>query len=509
MNRMNGRHGTRMRIFACVFAAVAAAFAWAGAAGRASAAGGWTAGVSAPGAWDGSAAGAARAAGSWGKAMKVPGLAALNTGGNARVSSVSCASAGNCAAGGDYWQPGDRYQGFVADERNGVWGTAIEVPGLAALNTGRGASVGSVSCASPGNCAAGGDYSAGEDVSRGFVAVERNGVWGTAIEVPGLAALGRGGESGVESVSCGSAGSCVAGGKYLDGDDHLQGFVAAERNGVWGTAIEVPGLAALHKRGGTATVFSVSCASAGNCAAGGSYHYDHHHQGFVADERNGVWHKALEVPGLAALNTGGQGLVSAVSCASAGNCAAGGYYTHGGWQGFVAGERNGVWGRAIELPGLRTLNTGGFAEVDVLSCASAGNCAASGGYSADGAVRGFVADERNGVWRKAIELPGLAALSTGARDKENVVESVSCGSAGNCAAGGDAWTHRGTRGFVAAERNGVWGTAIEVPGLAALSTGGYAWVFSVSCAPAGTCAAGGSYADAPDNYQGFVASQTG
>src|SRR5258708_20486767 len=38
--------------------------------------------------------------------------------------------------------------------------------------------------------------------------------------------------------------------------------------GSWGRAIEVPGLAALDKVGG-AVVVSVSCGSAGNCPAGG------------------------------------------------------------------------------------------------------------------------------------------------------------------------------------------------------------------------------------------------
>ena len=45
---------------------------------------------------------------------------------------MSCASAGNCAAGGYYAaRRSGYYQGFVADERNGRWGKAIEVPGLA------------------------------------------------------------------------------------------------------------------------------------------------------------------------------------------------------------------------------------------------------------------------------------------------------------------------------------------------------------------------------------------
>ena len=90
----------------------------------------------------------------------MPGLAALNAGGGAEVTSLSCARAGSCAAGGSYWLDRPRrYQGFVAVERHGRWGTAIEVPGLGALNAGGGngyAQVTSVSCASAFSCAAGG-----------------------------------------------------------------------------------------------------------------------------------------------------------------------------------------------------------------------------------------------------------------------------------------------------------------------------------------------------------------
>ena len=89
----------------------------------------------------------------------MPGLAALNAGGGAEVTSLSCARAGSCAAGGSYSDRSGNSQGFVADERNGRWAKAIEVPGLGALNAGGGngyAQVTSVSCASAFSCAAGG-----------------------------------------------------------------------------------------------------------------------------------------------------------------------------------------------------------------------------------------------------------------------------------------------------------------------------------------------------------------
>lgn len=63
------------------------------------------------------------------------------------------------------------------------------------------------------------------------MAVEQNGRWGRAIQVPGLAARSTGGHAEVSEVSCGSAGDRTAGGYYTDPSHHHQGFVAVERNG--------------------------------------------------------------------------------------------------------------------------------------------------------------------------------------------------------------------------------------------------------------------------------------
>src|SRR5216683_2644485 len=160
-------------------------------------------------------------------------------------------------------------------------------------------------------------------------AAARAGTWRAAIEVPGTGGLNKGGNAAVKSVSCASAGNCAAAGGYTDGSGHHQAFVASETNGTWHAAIEVPGTAALNK-GGFATVSSVSCASAGNCLAGGSYFAaEADIQAFVASETNGTWHAAIEVPGTAALNIGRSADVMSVSCASAGNCAAVGGYNDG------------------------------------------------------------------------------------------------------------------------------------------------------------------------------------
>jgi hypothetical protein len=130
---------------------------------------------------------------------------------------------------------------------------------------------------------------------------------------------------------------------------------AASAGASWGRAIEVPGLAALNA-GGNAQVLSVSCWRAGYCAAGGFYTRKRgYRQAFVVLAHGGRWGKAAEVPGSAALNAGGNAQVASVSCVSGGACLAGGYYTEHGktTQGFVVSERGGRWDTARAVPASR------------------------------------------------------------------------------------------------------------------------------------------------------------
>lgn len=426
-----------------------------------------------------------------GTAIELPGITVLNAGpdgvNQANVNSVSCASAGNCLVGGDYSSAGNGQQALVASEVNGTWQDAIEVPGTAALGAGGASEVNSVSCASPGNCLVGGDY---YDRSllprRAFVASEVNGVWGTARKLPGTAALSTSTDYGakVTSVSCASAGNCLAGGYYTDGRDNQQAFVASELDGTWHDAIEVPGTATLNAGGGNynfgggAAALSVSCGSAGNCLAGGYYSDSSEAlQAFAAREVNGTWDDAIEVPGTAALNVLAAGPLPD---------------PYGGPQSFPTG-----------------------AEVVQVSCTPAGYCAAGGTYvSGPSTPRAqvFAASEMNGTWREAIDVSGTGAFTPG---QPADVRSLSCPSAWNCAAGGSYTDTSGrSQAYVASEVKGAWHAAIEVPGIAALNVNGShrtagdgATVLSVACASAGNCLAGGYYTDRSGKKQAFVASE--
>ncbi len=436
---------------------------------------------------------------SWGSAIEVPGTAALNVGGTAAVTSVSCPSAGECVAGG-YYGDGSGARAFVASEDGGVWGAAIEVPGVAGLGH---SAVSSVSCGSVGNCAAGGIYY-DNGVRHAFLASEQNGVWGTAIDVPGTAGL----SSSVASVSCASPGNCSAGGSYAYKNGN-NAFVVSEKNGTWATAYDLDGKAGLTSR--SATVTEVSCGGAGDCAAVGNY--SSVFGPFLATERHGKWGQRMKVPGLAFLSAGGIEQVTSVSCASPGNCTAVGRYSHGtrrpprSYYAFAVEEKNGTWGKAKTVTGIG--NAGFVASV---SCVSAGNCAvgmSSGGHANKfddtGYFQALVASERNGKWGTSVELPGTAAF--GGASGVARVSSVSCARAGDCAAVGfylDASSYQ-WRAFVVAEQGGVWGTAEDVPGTADL--GNYvAWPGfpTVSCASTGNCAIGGSDVDGTGHTQAFV-----
>jgi uncharacterized repeat protein (TIGR02543 family) len=428
---------------------------------------------------------------SWDYAIQVPGSAALNAGGFADVGSMSCTTARDCTAGGFYTDGSGKRQAFVVDETNGVWGDAIEVPATDALDTGGDAGVRSVSCATAGNCAAVGFYTDLSGSLWAFVTDEKNGVWHDAIAVPGIG----GGDSTIAtSVSCAAPGYCSAGGEYNDVPNSVHAFVVDETNGSWGNATDL-GLAGSE-------VFSVSCVSAGNCAAGGSYYpgpIPHHaptHEAFLVDEHGGAWGTPAQVPGTAALNTGGTAVVRSVSCASDGSCAAGGTYFEPGNvpQAFVVdGSING-WNTTAAL------NTDGNAHVFSVSCVSAGNCAAGGVYNSGNLEHAFVVDETGGAWHTAIETPGTPALNAGNGDAR--INSVSCVAVGECAAGGYAGDGVHPQAIVTKETGGSWSDAIQVPGSAAF--GYFTEVSSVSCAAVGECAAGGNSLPDQDHAQAFV-----
>ncbi len=83
---------------------------------------------------------------------------------------------------------------------------------------------------------------------------------GEAKQIPGTVALSTGSDGALvtaNALSCPAAGYCLVGGSYFDKSNLLQGYVAEEVKGAWRKAVPMPGLAKLNTGGGRGHPFGV------------------------------------------------------------------------------------------------------------------------------------------------------------------------------------------------------------------------------------------------------------
>jgi hypothetical protein len=363
----------------------------------------------------------------------------------------------------------------------GTWGQALPVPGVSALAPGGNplqddGRATAISCTSPGECTAVGSYSDG--ATWPLVVSQSGGAWGQAEAVPGIAALSSGLGGGLTEISCASAGNCSAAGSYHGSGNISFAFLADEVDGTWGTVQAVPDAASLGTSGSIIT--AISCPSAGNCVAVGGTPAP-----FILNEVDGTWGDPLPVPGLASLGTQLNYDLESVSCADAGDCTAIGAVADSKYvrSAVVVTETGGTWNDATVLPGQGALTSLGSWGSSV-SCPTAGDCTATGAYEPAGGYGGvWVADELNGSWGPTQALPAPLATTRIATGK------LACATPGNCAVAGDYRDASNTpQAFLANEVNGTWQASQVVPGLSIES-----FADAVSCAAPGDCTATGSY----------------
>jgi hypothetical protein len=193
-----------------------------------------------------------------------------------------------------------------------------------------------------------GQYATGPISNHAFVVDETAGTWGGALELPGSAALDIQNIADLNAVSCPSAGNCTAVGTYGDAAGRKQVLADTETGGVWATATAVPASSIPSVPNFTAG--SVSCASAGNCVAGGSYVDEGNAQyAFIVTQAGGTWGKAQSLSGVASTSAR-YSEVRAISCVPSGPCAMGGGY----WE--VVGGRSQAW-VANQVPATQTTLT--------------------------------------------------------------------------------------------------------------------------------------------------------
>ncbi|HUN79616.1 MAG TPA: hypothetical protein VMU32_11880 [Solirubrobacteraceae bacterium] len=413
---------------------------------------------------------------------------------------LSCPSVGNCTAVGSYEMPSEheeeppREQGMLQSETGGSWGRGVEVAMPAGAATDPKVEFGALSCPSVGNCTAVGDYreNAEHEPERGFLLDESAGAWEPALEVS-LPAGVSSDQVVFDDLSCPSAGNCVAAGKYVNASDEWQGFLVSETAGSWHAALEPP-LPANAASNRQEDVTGVSCASAGDCTAVGSYQESAGHgEGVLWTETGGTWAPGTE--SALPANAGSSSELRAISCPSAEDCTAVGEYTaaSGHSEGFMLGESAGTWGAAVEASLPANASSAPGADVHIVRCASAGNCTAVGIYvatSPEESDEAMFLTETAGVWGAAVERP----LPADAGPQLVIEGSLSCPAAGDCGYVGNYKVGEFiSRALLETENDGAWGPGIagQLPANATGDPG--AFLSSVSCTSPGDCTAVGSY----------------
>jgi hypothetical protein len=267
--------------------------------------------------------------GVWATPVEVVGSAAFNPGGVAIVGGLDCTSVTTCVAGGDVLVLSPTTTSvvpFLINENNGVWGPVEAVPGVAGLSRQDEASLTALSCGAPGDCVAGGNYLDAAGGSQAFIVNEVAGVWGSATQVFATQLLGSGLNNELVAVDCPTAGDCSAIGGYADQQGNLQPFVMDETNHTWSAAYEIPGVQALNDNVG-ASLTTISCSAPGVCSAGGTYiAAANNEQAFLINESSNTWSNPIEVPGTSTLNKGGSATIYQVSCSADGSCGVQGVY---------------------------------------------------------------------------------------------------------------------------------------------------------------------------------------
>jgi len=335
----------------------------------------------------------------------------LNTGGSAQVRSVSCLSATFCAIGGFYSDGSGSFQAFVSTFNGNGW-TTQEV--AQSLNEFGSAGVDSVSCVTTTFCIAGGHYSTATPAS--FASAYNGSSWTDYVTHPPVhfldsniscastsfcVAAGGGVFNGstwsafqpaasldanaqASTVICRTSSFCVAGGGYWASPSHQRAFVSFFYGASWYPS-EV---AATLDTGGGSYVNSLSCQTKNFCVAGGSvWGPSGDSQAFVSVYNGTSWSDQAIAH---SLNTGGAASVSSVSCTSAHFCAAGGTFKNqSGYHAFVSLYNGTTW---TDYETASALNTGGWAVVNSVYCASATFCVEVGQYaiSANGGTQAFV-----------------------------------------------------------------------------------------------------------------------
>jgi hypothetical protein len=287
---------------------------------------------------------------------------------------------------------------------------------------------GDVSCTSSSACLAiaANDFPHNPDITGTFAETWNGSHW-TVRTVPNGTGLAH-----LYAVNCRSARWCQAVGTVETvGNNYAP--LADRWNGRAWTQVTPP----VPARATTSDLSAVACSATRACTAVGSSAVGSHAPRLLAERWNGSRWKMQPMPEPAA----GGGLLEAIACPKANACRALGFDNTGLFSEVWNGSSWAV--RPVPVP------AGGIsAGLNSISCPTADRCEAVGTYEKDGTFLPLAEVWNGSRWR-------LQALSTASGAKSTDLNAVSCLSATDCEAAGDAQTSASTQVGLLEKWNGT------------------------------------------------------
>ena len=370
----------------------------------------------------------------------------------------------------------------------GVWSAATN---LVPASSGDRAGVQTLSCTSAGNCIATGYYRDTSHVSSYSAIEETSGHWGT----PHSFSDTIGALSGFNAATgvCTTPGNCIVAGGILAGTNS-NAAVFTETNGHWDSG------RTFEDSGYQGSVYDARCYSAGNCVLVGRGSPSANPSWvapMVLREINGNWgsEQTVDLTGVGYASdpySDHYGMATAVSCSSATECGITGYMrSSDGVDHLWATQLSGISTYAAQIGYPDTPDTDVSVGVPTISCPGTNKCVVVANAKTQAGTAPVILTQ-TGVadYRPSGVLVGQS-LNT---NDHGYLNSISCPSVGNCVAVGEvSYAHdNAARAIIVEEKNGIWGDA-GIPLQPIYTSNMDSVLVSVSCASAGNCATTGTY----------------
>ena len=193
-----------------------------------------------------------------------------------QINSLACGTSANCVGAGAFVDDSGNEQPLILLANGNNFSTLqATMPANSDTASNPDAQLTSVFCASSGNCSVVGDYNDTNSNQQGMLLTETNGSFAPATELSlptdaDQPYAGANPQVTLNTVWCSSAGNCMAGGSYTNTTQAQVPLVSTEANGTWGPGLALGLPTGVATNGNqTASLASISCA-ASRCGAVGT-----------------------------------------------------------------------------------------------------------------------------------------------------------------------------------------------------------------------------------------------